>query len=303
VRVTANVGLEVVALAIGFAGSRDHHGHRRMTGDELQEHLRPGRYARYGGRTLPIQREWTPNHRQSAAKDKAKRRDTHMSVPEPQPGIAARIHRGFAFVVVVVMTIEAVLLWLDGEWLNALLVMMIMGVILTPTVLSEHLPVRIPAEFQLLALLFSFAALFLGEVRSYYTRIWWWDIALHASSGLLLGILGFLLVYVLNESRRVDIHMRPRFVALFAFLFAVAAGALWEIFEFTMDQLFGTNMQKPMLGDPSGLTDTMWDLIVDTIGAAIISFFGWWYMRRRRTSFIERWISKFVAGNPHLFRR
>jgi hypothetical protein len=42
-------------------------------------------------------------------------------------------------------------------------------------------------------------------------------------------------------------HMRPRFVALFAFLFAVAVGALWEIFEFAIDGTFGTQMQKPML--------------------------------------------------------
>ena len=97
---------------------------------------------------------------------------------------------------------------------------------------------------------------FLGEVRSWYERIWWWDIALHTSSGLLLGLVGFLLVYVLTENERIDLHMRPRFVALFAFLFAVAVGALWEIFEFAMDRMLGANMQKPMLDDPSGLTDT-----------------------------------------------
>jgi uncharacterized membrane protein YjdF len=96
--------------------------------------------------------------------------------------------------------------------------------------------------------------------------------------------------------------MRPRFVALFAFLFAVAVGALWEIFEFAIDRTFGTQMQKPMLNDPSGLTDTMWDLIVDTLGALGISVFGWWYMRRGADSFIEIWIQKFIARNPDLFR-
>jgi hypothetical protein len=73
-------------------------------------------------------------------------------------------------------------------------------------------------------MIFVFASLFLGEVRSFYERIWWWDIALHTTSGLLLGILGFLLVYVLNENERVDVHMLPRFVAFFAFTFAVAWG-------------------------------------------------------------------------------
>ncbi|MDH3231591.1 MAG: DUF2238 domain-containing protein [Alphaproteobacteria bacterium] len=200
------------------------------------------------------------------------------------------------------MAVELALVLWRGEGLTAVLVLVIMTVTLAPAVLGDRLPVRIPAEFQLLAIVFVFAAVFLGEVRSWYERIWWWDIGLHTSSGLLLGLVGFLLVYVLNENARVDVHMRPRFVALFAFLFAVAVGAVWEIFEFAMDRLLGANMQKPMLGDPSGLTDTMWDLIVDTLGAFAISAFGWWYMRRGQRSFIEAWIQKFIDRNPRLFR-
>ena len=96
--------------------------------------------------------------------------------------------------------------------------------------------------------------------------------------------------------------MRAGFVALFAFAFAVAAGTAWEVFEFAVDQLFGTQMQKPMFGDPSGLTDTMWDLIVDALGAAVISGFGWWHMKRNRPSFIEAWIDRFVERNPRFFK-
>ncbi|HUG73430.1 MAG TPA: hypothetical protein VMK82_08420 [Steroidobacteraceae bacterium] len=215
---------------------------------------------------------------------------------------AARIHRWIVLLVTLVMTIEMVVLAIEGLWMSAFLVLTIMLVILAPTLLRERLPVRIPAEFLAVSLVFTFGALFLGEVRDYYLRIWWWDIALHASSGLLLGILGFLLVYVLNENKRAHLSMHPRFVALFAFMFALSVGTLWEIFEFAMDQLVGTNMQKPMLGDPSGLTDTMWDLIVDALGAAAVSVLGWWYMSRGASSFFDRWIGKFIASNPRLFR-
>ena len=220
----------------------------------------------------------------------------------PESGRARRIHLAVLAVLQSIMAVELVLVLWRGEWLTAVLVLVIMGVTLAPAVLGDRLPVHIPAEFQVLAVAFVFAALFLGEVRSYYERIWWWDIGLHTSSGLLLGLVGFLLVYVLNENERVDVHMRPRFVALFAFLFAVAVGAVWEIFEFAMDRLLGANMQKPMLGDPSGLTDTMWDLIVDTLGAFAISALGWRYMRRGQRSFIEAWIRKFIARSPRLFR-
>lgn len=219
----------------------------------------------------------------------------------PSADLAVRIRLGVVALLQFIMAVELALLLYDQRWVTAFLVLAIMLVSLLPYALSRHFRVHVPAEFQVLTVIFVFATLFLGEIRSYYERIWWWDMALHASSGLLLAIAGFLLVYVLNGNARVDLHLRPRFVALFAFLFAVTVGVLWEIFEFAMDQLFGMQMQKPMLGDPSGLTDTMWDLIVDALGALVISVFGWWYMKRGQRSFIEAWIRTFIERNPRLF--
>ena len=216
--------------------------------------------------------------------------------------LPARIHRGILITLQAIMAVELVLVFREGQWMNAFLVMAIMAVIFSPAVIGRRFRVHIPPEFQVLAVLFAFAALFLGEIHSYYMRFWWWDIALHTSSGLLMGILGFLLIYVLNADERIDIHMRPHFMALFAFLFAVTVGTLWEIFEFAMDQIFGVNMQKPMLGDLSGLTDTMWDMIVNALGALIISALGWWHMTQHEHSFIEAWIRKFIKRNPRLFR-
>jgi uncharacterized membrane protein YjdF len=224
-----------------------------------------------------------------------------VSEPE-QPDIAARVHRWIAIFVATVMTVDLAVFLYCGQWQTAFLTVAIMAVILAPTLLGARLPVKIPPEIQALALLFVFAALFLGEVQRYYERIPWWDQALHVSSGLLLGTLGFLLVYVLNTSKRID-PLRPGFVAFFAFLFAVSVGTLWELFEFAMDTFFGLNMQKARFGDPSGLTDTMWDLFIDVVGALAISVYGWWYMKRPEQSFIERWIEKFIARNPSLFKR
>jgi hypothetical protein len=202
-----------------------------------------------------------------------------------------------------VMLVELVVLVSSNQWPTALQVAIIMALTLAPVTLRSKLPVKIPSEFQILAIGFVFASLFLGEIQSYYQLLWWWDASLHASSGLMFGIVGFLLVYVLNENERIDINLRPRFLALFAFVFSMAVGALWEVFEFAMDQAFGLQMQKPRLGDPSGLTDTMWDLAFDAIGAVIISTFGWWYLIRGQRSFIEDWIRKFIAYNRQMFRK
>ena len=230
------------------------------------------------------------------------------SGPSPQPtettaDTAGPLYWVLLGVLQTIMLVELVVLLRASQWRTAWQVVIVMALTLAPVTLGSRLPVRIPSEFQILAVTFVFATLFLGEIESYYRLIWWWDAGLHASSGLMFGIVGFLLVYALNQNERVDINLRPRFVALFAFVFAMAVGALWEVFEFAMDRTFGLQMQKPRLGDPSGLTDTMWDLVFDAIGGAIISIFGWWYMAHGQRSFIEDWIGKFIAYNRQLFRK
>ncbi|MCR8923410.1 hypothetical protein NO559_11540 [Dasania sp. GY-MA-18] len=211
-----------------------------------------------------------------------------------------RLSLGLQFILLV----EAVVAFWHQQWPTGLITAAILLVTLTPIFIRRFFKIFIPPEFVLFVIIFVFASLFLGEIRDYYTRYWWWDIALHSSSGILLGIVGFLLVHVLNETEDVGLYMKPGFVAFFSFLFAVGMGAIWEIFEFSMDGLFGMNMQKPMLDDPSGLTDTMWDLIVDTIGALIISVLGYSYLKTAKNqSFLERWINAFIKNNPQLFKR
>lgn len=189
----------------------------------------------------------------------------------------------------------------EALWMNAAIAAGILLLTFLPTIFASRVQVEIPPEFEMLTVAFIFASLFLGETRAFYSTFWWWDIALHTTSGVLLGILGLLLVYVLNETPRVDLHMRPGFVAFFAFCFALSVGTVWEVFEFAMDYLFMMNMQKPMLGDPSGLTDTMIDLIVDAVGAMVVSVAGYLYMRRGLDSLIDRGIQRFIQRNPRLF--
>ncbi|MFD2533324.1 hypothetical protein [Gracilimonas halophila] len=211
-------------------------------------------------------------------------------------------HRIVIRVLLVLMAVEWILLLLDQRWLSLFLVTFIIGTVFSPILFRSRMQVEIPAEFHLTAVIFIFASFYLGEVQDFYQRLWWWDIALHTTAGLLMGILGFLLVYILNESKRVELNMNPGFIAFFAFTFALAIGSVWEIFEFGMDQFFGMNMQKPMLGDPSGLTDTMWDIIVNALGAFVISFSGFIYLKRKESFFVKKWIRSFIEKNPGMFK-
>lgn len=214
------------------------------------------------------------------------------------------IHRRLSFALQAILIAETIIALLEQQWLTAFIASGIICITLLPFVVERQFHVYIPPQFQLLAIAFVFASLFLGEMRGYYDRFWWWDVALHTTSGFLLGIVGFLLVHLLNETEKVSFHMKPGFLAFFAFLFALGVGALWEIFEFLMDTFVGSTMQKPMFDDPSGLTDTMIDLIVDAMGALTISLLGYRYLKKDGiNSFLEHWIAIFIKKNPRLFRR
>lgn len=213
-------------------------------------------------------------------------------------GREERIHQWITVTLQVILVVGAVFALVQGQWMAGITTLGVVLITFLPVVLSRRFQIRIPPEFHSMAVVFIYASLFLGEVRGYYARFWWWDVLLHMGAGFMLGILGFLLVHVLNEKKEIEMHMKPGFVALFSFMFAIGLGALWEIFEFGMDQVFGLNMQK------SGLVDTMWDLIVDGVGALIISLLGWSCLRKAGiNSFLERWIIRFIEANPQIFHR
>lgn len=165
---------------------------------------------------------------------------------------------------------------------------------MSPLFLSRWANVVIPPSFIAAALLFTGAALILGEAYDFYDRFWWWDIAMHGAGAVGVGLIGFVLIFMMFQG---DKYAAPPYaVAFFAFCFALAVGAFWEIFEFTMDSLFGLNMQK------SGLLDTMGDLIVDVIGALVGAGAGWFYLKSKQYGGLTAVIDEFVRRNPHLFR-
>ena len=63
----------------------------------------------------------------------------------------------------------------------------------------------------------------------------------------MIGALGFSFVSMFNKTEDLHLQLSPFFVAMFAFMFAVTLGVIWEIYEFTFDGLLGLNMQKFMM--------------------------------------------------------
>ncbi len=211
---------------------------------------------------------------------------------------AERLHRLVLIGLQAIMAVGLALAVWRGHWQDAAIVVSCMGLTLSPLLLPDRLSVRMPYVFQIMVVLFVFASVYLGSVVGFYVMFPWWDSFLHFSSGLLVGVLGFMLVYLLDAEERIGFSAKPGLVAVFAFCLAMAFGALWEIVEFALDQVLGTAMQTPTPSDPSGLGDTMWDLIFDATGALLVALYGYSYLRRGARSLIGDWIDRFVRDHP-----
>lgn len=139
--------------------------------------------------------------------------------------------------------------------------------------------IHIPDILESIIIIFIYAGIFLSVRFNLYDDVFWWDVVLHAASGVILGFIGFLLIYKLNS--RHSMNISPLLVAAFVFTFSVTMDVIFEIYEFFMDIIFGTDMQSWDLPATTielgksfqgiGLRDTMSDLIFDAIGALSIS--------------------------------
>ena len=205
-----------------------------------------------------------------------------------------RLQLGIARFLQATLVIAGVVAFLRGSW--TILFTSIIALLATfiPALLGKNFKLNIPVELHFIATLLIYGTLILGEVGNFYERFWWWDMVLHGGSAIVFGIVGFVILYTLYEAKRLVAN--PYIIGLFTFAFAVAIGVVWEIFEFTMDTLFNFNMQK------SGLVDTMWDLIVDSMGALIAAIVGYFYIKNkgRGKGYINGAIDKFFASNPRL---
>ncbi len=211
-----------------------------------------------------------------------------------------------------------------GSYESAFFCILTLLLLYIPSWVQVKLHIELPPTLEIIILCFIFAAEMLGEVNAFYVRIPGWDTMLHTLNGFLAAAVGFSLVMLLNDDERLTFDLSPLFLALVAFCFSMTIGVLWEFFEFFMDVVFHSDMQKDTVIhaiytvtlDPTstntvvtvpnihevvingqelglggyldiGLIDTMKDLLVNFIGAAVFSTIGYFYAAskgRRQTA-------------------
>ncbi|WP_374641420.1 hypothetical protein [Tabrizicola sp.] len=192
------------------------------------------------------------------------------------------------------LAVETLIALVRGTWLAVFVALSALVLTTLPQLLANRVRLFLPNSFLAAIALFVLATIYLGEMRDFYNRLWWWDLVLHGTSAIGFGILGFLLILMLFEGDRYAAP--PWAIGVLSFCAAMTVGALWEIFEYAMDQLFGLNMQK------SGLDDTMSDLVVDAVGAGLAALAGAAYLKGRSLGFGVAFDS-FIDVNRPRFRK
>lgn len=190
----------------------------------------------------------------------------------------------------------------ESNWISLLVTFITLILSFIPKFFIKKYNINLPSLLQIFIIFFIYFSLFLGEVKSFYIKFWWWDSFLHLFSGIALGFAGFLIMYILYKTDKIKTN--PILVSILSFCFALSICAIWEIFEFGMDKIFNLNMQKSKFFSSSelGLKDTMIDLIMGTFGALFSSISGYIFIKTKRFPFFGNIFYDFKKQNKKLFK-
>lgn len=142
--------------------------------------------------------------------------------------------------VIIVMIAQLI----NRNYENVYICILTLILFVVPSFIERRLHIDLPDTLEIVILFFIFAAEILGEIQEYYLVIPFWDSILHTINGFLFAAIGFSMVNILNENKRVSLTLTPIYMAVMAFCFSMTIGVLWEFFEWAMDSWFGLDMQK-----------------------------------------------------------
>lgn len=220
------------------------------------------------------------------------------------------------FLVILVMVRQ---IFLHNYW-NAFLCILVLIQFLIPYFITKKLKIELPSIFEIIILLFIFSSEVLGEIQNFYGVFKHFDTVLHTLNGFLCAAVGFSLIDLCNNNSE-NFNLSPLYLTIVAFCFSMTIGVLWEFLEYSIDKVMLSDMQKDKLVtkissvwlNPDGknkaivvdninktiiysdsgetvieggyldlgLNDTMKDLIVNFVGAAVFSIFGYLYVINR----------------------
>lgn len=141
--------------------------------------------------------------------------------------------------------------------------------------------IEVPPLSQTMLNIIIFAGIPFGSYLGLFDKLWFYDIIMHLLSGVVCAVFGYDFAFILQRKKG---QCSIILAAMFGLMFAMSIACGWEIYEFLMDYLHGTNLQLSSKGPETamfdmskyrneygylGLFDTMTDMIYNTTGGII----------------------------------
>lgn len=240
-------------------------------------------------------------------------------------GVVTTVYLVLRLLVILVMVAQ----FFNGNFENVFLCILTLILLLLPTVLERRLQIDLPNTLEIIIMLFIFAAEILGEIQAYYTAFPYWDTMLHTLNGFLCAAIGF----SLSLSPVFMAIVAFCFSMTIGVLWEFFECAMDQFFLLDMQKDTVINSISSVLLDPTGrqrpfaihditdlivvangeqiplglggyldigLLDTMNDLLVNFIGAAVFSFLGYFYVKNRgKGRFTRSFIPQVLSHHAH----
>lgn len=162
-----------------------------------------------------------------------------------------------------------------------------------PWVLEKAFHLRLGHQFTCFYLIFCFLLHMVGLVMRGYYVIPYFDKFAHTLSGPFCTLAGLALFYILKPVKKIE-KSDFGLASVFSLAVSVAIAGLWEISEYAISLLFGTDPQN-VLG--TGVGDTMTDMIVCTAGSLLLFISIYFYYRKGKKSFLMGAFEQFFHLN------
>ncbi len=157
--------------------------------------------------------------------------------------------------------------WYVIAFSNSIIVLL---VIQLPLLLNRWLRIKFSKLMTATFYIFVFLTLIVGEAIGVYRVATFYDSFVHFLGGFVLALTGYYIYYRLTKENN-----KPLLI-LFILGFQALIGTVWEIFEYGLDYLIGSNTQsyfdditQTLFIGQAALKDTMLDFIFNTLGAIV----------------------------------
>ena len=161
------------------------------------------------------------------------------------------------------------------------------GLSFIPTLVHRKMHIVVPWEITFLIALTLFLHIGGYSYHWYLDLYPWYDKFTHLIASMTIALLGFLAVLIIMRVSN-GLQFERWHIFFFIVIFTLAFGAIWEIWEFTLDTLASSYLTKPL---QHSNTDTMIDLITDLCGGMIIAILGTFYLKKKSA---EKWADSFL---------